>query len=68
MRKVLRVFGMGLGGLLSLLLAAALVVYVWSQIILQRRCDAEPQPMAAAPNKCRKSQPGTVTFGTWSGG
>ena len=48
MKKVLRVLGYGLGGLLALILVAVLVLYVWSEIILRRHYEAQPQPMAAA--------------------
>jgi mono/diheme cytochrome c family protein len=50
MKKVLRIFGIGLAGLLALVLAASLVVYVWSEIILQRRYVAEPQAIVTAPS------------------
>jgi mono/diheme cytochrome c family protein len=52
MRKALRRVGIGLGGLVALLLLAALVIFVWSEIILRRDHAAAqeslPKPTAAA--------------------
>ena len=61
MRKALRWAGIGLGGLVVLLLLAALVIFVWSQIILGRdyRAASETLPapsaaqMAEAPRQAR---------------
>lgn len=51
MRKALRWLGFGLGGLVALLLAAAIVVFIWSEIILGRKyavaAEALPAPSAA---------------------
>jgi mono/diheme cytochrome c family protein len=51
MRKALRWAGIGLGAVVALLLAAALVIFVWSEIILRRDYDAAaellPKPTAA---------------------
>ena len=51
MRKALRWLGFGLGGLVVLLLAAAIVVFIWSEIILGRdyaiAAEALPAPSAA---------------------
>ncbi len=44
MRKALRWFGIGLGGLLAVLLLAAIIVLAWSEMIL--RGDHEPAPEA----------------------
>ena len=49
MKKLLRVAGVGLGGLAGLVLIAVLIVYVWSEVILGRRYRAEPQPLVKAP-------------------
>jgi cytochrome c553 len=49
MKKPLRILGLGLGGLLGLIGVAAVVIYVWSEVILQRHYEAEPQPLVEAP-------------------
>ena len=49
MKRILRVLGIGLGGLLTLVLVAVLVIYAWSESILRRHYEAEPQPVSAAP-------------------
>jgi cytochrome c553 len=49
MKKLLRIVGFGLGGLLGLIGVAALVIHVWSEVILRRHYVAEPQPLAEAP-------------------
>ena len=49
MKKALRIAGIGLAGLLVLALIAVLVIYAWSEIILRRHYQAEPQPLAQAP-------------------
>src|SRR5829696_3180020 len=47
MRRALRWFGIGLGGLLALGLLAALVVLIWSEIILRKGYAAAAEPLAA---------------------
>ena len=49
MKKLLRVAGFGLGGLAALVLIAVLTVYVWSEVVLGRRYQAEPQTLVKAP-------------------
>jgi cytochrome c553 len=49
MKKLLRILGFGLGGLLGLIGVAAVVILVWSEIILRRHYAAEPQSLAEAP-------------------
>lgn len=49
MKKLLRLLGFGLGGLLGLIVLAVVVVFVWSEVILRRHYQAEPQPRVAAP-------------------
>ncbi len=46
MKKLLRVVGFGVGGLLGLIGVAAVVIFVWSEVILRRHYQAEPQPLA----------------------
>jgi mono/diheme cytochrome c family protein len=61
MRKALRWFGLGLGGLLALLLLAALVILIWSEAILRGHysaaAEALPTPsateLAEAPRLAR---------------
>jgi mono/diheme cytochrome c family protein len=45
MRKALRWVGIGLGAVVALLLVAALVVFVWSEIILRRDYRAAPETL-----------------------
>lgn len=47
MRKALRRAGLGLGGLIGLLLLAALVILAWSEIILRRDHDAAAETLPA---------------------
>jgi mono/diheme cytochrome c family protein len=47
MRKALRWAGIGLGTLVALLLAAAIIVFIWSEIILGRGYAAEPEALPA---------------------
>ena len=47
MRKVLRWFGIGLGGLLALLLLAALVIFAWSELILRKDYEAAAETLSA---------------------
>ena len=49
MKKFLRVVGIGMGSLAALVLVAILVVYIWSEMILGRHYQAEPQALAKAP-------------------
>jgi mono/diheme cytochrome c family protein len=53
MRKPLRWAGIGLGGLITLLIVAAIAVFVWSQIILGRHYSAaaEALPVLSAAEK-----------------
>ncbi len=48
-RRLLRIMGYGIGGLAGLAVAAILVIHLWSESILRRRYDAEPEPPVAAP-------------------
>ena len=48
-RKIARFVGWGLASIAGLILLAVLVIYVWSEIILRRAYEAEPQPLVAAP-------------------
>src|SRR5687768_14580563 len=45
MRKALRWAGIGLGGLIALLVLAAIVVFVWSEIILRRDYPAAAETL-----------------------
>jgi mono/diheme cytochrome c family protein len=47
MGKVLRWLGVGLGGLVALLLVAALIVFAWSEMILRRDYAAAPETLPA---------------------
>jgi len=47
MRKALRWLGIGLGGLLALLLLAAIVVFAWSEAILRKDYAAAPETLSA---------------------
>jgi len=47
MRKALRWFGLGLGGLLALLLLAAIVIFAWSEMILRKDYAAAPETLSA---------------------
>lgn len=47
--RLLRLVGLGLGGLLGPLVVATIVIYVWSEAILRRRYEAAPQPLVQAP-------------------
>lgn len=61
MRKALRWAGIGLGGLIALLIVAAIVIFAWSEIILRRDYSAasetlpalSPAEKAAAPRRAR---------------
>jgi mono/diheme cytochrome c family protein len=46
---VLRWLARGVGGLLGLLAIAAGVVYAWSETVLRRHYEAEPEPLVQAP-------------------
>ncbi|MGZ8284195.1 MAG: cytochrome c4 [Allosphingosinicella sp.] len=43
MRKALRWAGIGLGGLIALLIVAAIVIFAWSEVILRRDHAAAPE-------------------------
>lgn len=47
MRKALKWAGIGLGGLIALLILAAIVVYAWSEIILRRDFPAAAETLPA---------------------
>lgn len=47
MRKALRWAGIGLGGLIALLVVAAVVIFAWSEIILRRDHPAAPEALPA---------------------
>jgi mono/diheme cytochrome c family protein len=47
MRKALRWAGMGLAGLISLLVVAAIVILIWSEAILRRDYPAAPERLPA---------------------
>lgn len=49
MRRLLRFLGYGLGTIAVLLLVAIAVIYAWSEAILRRHYEAEPEPVVAAP-------------------
>ena len=49
MRRALRIVGYGLAGTVGLIDLAIVVIYAWSEFILRRQYQAEPQPMVAAP-------------------
>ena len=49
MKKLLRVVGIGLSGLMGLVLLGILIVYIWSETILRQHYQAEPQVLAMAP-------------------
>lgn len=49
MKRLLQWLAYGLGGVAGLVLLAVLTVYVWSETILRRTWQAEPQPMVTAP-------------------
>ena len=57
MRKALRWFGIGLGGLAALLLVAALVILVWSELILRRGHEAAPERLPASSAAERAEAP-----------
>ena len=48
MGKALRWLGIGLGGLVALLLVAALVILAWSELILRKDYSAAPETLPAA--------------------
>ncbi|MGA9582504.1 MAG: c-type cytochrome [Allosphingosinicella sp.] len=51
MRKALRWAGIGLGGVVALLVVAAILIFIWSEIILRRGYAAAPEalpPLTAA--------------------
>jgi mono/diheme cytochrome c family protein len=47
MRKALRWAGIGLGGLIALLIVAAIVIFAWSEVILRRDYAAAPESLPA---------------------
>lgn len=47
MRKALRWAGIGLGGLIALLILAAIVIFSWSEMILRRSYAAAPETLPA---------------------
>ncbi|MET1111338.1 MAG: c-type cytochrome [Allosphingosinicella sp.] len=47
MRKAFKWAGIGLGGLVGLLILAAIVIYAWSEIILRRGYSAAPEALPA---------------------
>ncbi|HEU0134555.1 MAG TPA: c-type cytochrome, partial [Allosphingosinicella sp.] len=47
MRKALRWAGIGLGGLIALLVVAAILVFAWSEMILRRGYSAAPERLPA---------------------
>lgn len=47
MRKALRWTGIGLGGLIALLIVAAIVIFAWSEVILRRDYSAAPETLPA---------------------
>ncbi len=47
MRKALRWAGIGVGGLIALLIVAAIVVFAWSQVILRRHYSPAPETLPA---------------------
>lgn len=47
MRKALRWAGIGLGGLIALLIVAAIVIFAWSEVILRRDYSAAPETLPA---------------------
>lgn len=47
MRKALKWAGIGLGGLIALLILAAIVIYAWSEIILRRDFSASAETLPA---------------------
>ena len=47
MRKALRWLGIGLGGLLVLLLVAAIVIFAWSEMILRKHYEPAPEALPA---------------------
>src|SRR5687768_10822756 len=49
MNKLLRIVWYGLVVVATLLLLPILVIYAWSEVILRRHYDAEPQALAVAP-------------------
>jgi mono/diheme cytochrome c family protein len=53
MRKALRWAGIGLGGLVALLIVAAIVIFAWSEVILRRDYAAAPEtlPVLGAAEK-----------------
>jgi mono/diheme cytochrome c family protein len=55
MRKALRWAGIGLGGLFGLLILAAIIIFIWSEMILRRdhRAAVETLPAPSAAEKAR---------------
>jgi mono/diheme cytochrome c family protein len=47
MHKALRWAGIGLGGLIALLILAAIVIFIWSETILRRGYSAAPESLPA---------------------
>lgn len=54
MRKALKWAGLGLGGLIALLILAAIVVYAWSEVILRRGYSAAAETLPA-PSAAEKA-------------
>ena len=57
MRKALRWAGIGLGGLVALLIVAAIVIFVWSELILRRDYSAAPEALPALAAAERSEAP-----------
>lgn len=49
MKRLLRIFGIGLGALFGLALAGAVLIFIWSETILRRHYEAVPEAVVAAP-------------------
>ena len=49
MKKALRFLGYGVGGLVCLILVGVTVIYAWSEVILRRHDQAEPEAVVTAP-------------------
>jgi mono/diheme cytochrome c family protein len=62
MRKALRWAGIGLGGLVALLIVAAIVIFIWSETILRRDYSiaAEPLPAVGAAEMAEAPRLGRV--------
>jgi mono/diheme cytochrome c family protein len=57
MRKALRWAGIGLGGLIALLIVAAIVIFIWSEIILRRDYSAAAEILPAVTPAERAQAP-----------